>query len=56
MIKHGVKIITPSPEQIAEFKKVSAKAMLRMEGKSFSKKVRDEVTLKINTYRKKNQQ
>jgi len=56
MIKHGVKIITPSAEQIAEFEKVSAKAMLRMEGKSFSKKVRDEVTAKINTYRKKNQQ
>ena len=56
MIKHGVKIITPSPEQVAEFKKVSAKAMQRIEGKSFSKKVRDEVTANINTYRKKNQQ
>jgi TRAP-type C4-dicarboxylate transport system substrate-binding protein len=56
MIKHGVKIVTPSPEQVAEFKKVSAQAMQRIEGKSFSKKVRDEITAKINTYRKKNQQ
>ena len=56
MIKHGVKIITPSPDQVAGFKKVSAQAMQRVEGKSFTKKVRDEVTAKINTYRKKNQQ
>lgn len=55
MMKHGVKIITPSPEQVAEFKRVSAKAMQRVEGKSFSKKIRDEVTAKINTYRKQNQ-
>ncbi len=56
MIKHGVKIITPSAEQVAEYEKVSAQAMQRIEGKTFSKKVRDEVTEKINTYRKKNQQ
>jgi TRAP-type C4-dicarboxylate transport system substrate-binding protein len=56
MIKHGVKIITPSPDQVDGFKKVSAQAMERVEGKSFSKKIRDEVTAKINTYRKKNQQ
>jgi TRAP-type C4-dicarboxylate transport system substrate-binding protein len=56
MVKHGVKIITPSPEQVAEFKKVSAKAMQRIEGESFSKKVRDEVTAKLEAYRKKNQQ
>jgi TRAP-type C4-dicarboxylate transport system substrate-binding protein len=56
MIKHGVKIITPTAEQVAEFKKVSAKAMQRLEGKSFSKKVRDQVIEKISTYRKKKQQ
>ncbi|MGD2187480.1 MAG: TRAP transporter substrate-binding protein DctP [Desulfobacterales bacterium] len=56
MVKHGVKIITPSPEQVAEFKKVSAKAMQRMQGKSFSKKVRDEVTARLKSYRKQNQQ
>ena len=56
MIKHGAKIITPTPPQIAEFKEVSDQAMLRLEGKSFSKKVRDEVVAKILTYRKKNAQ
>ncbi len=56
MIKHGVKIITPTPPQIAEFKEVSDQAMLRLEGKSFSKKIRDEVVAKILTYRKKNAQ
>jgi hypothetical protein len=33
---------------------VSEKAMQKLEGKSFSKKVRDEVTAKIEAYRKKN--
>ena len=56
MVKHGAKIITPSAEQVAGFKKVSVQAMQRIEGKSFSKKVRDEVTAKKNAYRKKNQQ
>jgi TRAP-type C4-dicarboxylate transport system substrate-binding protein len=52
MVKHGVKIITPTAAQVAEFKKVSAKAMERIEGKSFSKKIKDEVINKIETYRK----
>ena len=56
MVKHGVKIITPTPPQVAEFKAVSDQAMLRLEGKSFSKNVRDEVVAKIKTYRKKNAQ
>jgi TRAP-type C4-dicarboxylate transport system substrate-binding protein len=56
MVKHGVKIITPSPAQVAEFKTVSQKAMQRLEDKSFSKKVKDEVSAKLEAYRKKNQQ
>jgi hypothetical protein len=56
LVKHGVKIITPTPPQVAEFKEVSEQAMLRIEGKSFSKKIRDEVVAKIKTYRKKNSQ
>jgi TRAP-type C4-dicarboxylate transport system substrate-binding protein len=56
MVKHGVKIITPTAEQVAEFKNVSDQAMQRLEGKSFSKKIRDEVTAKIEAYRKKNPQ
>ena len=56
MVKHGVKIITPSPAQVTEYKTVSEKAMRRLEDKSFSKKVKDEVTAKLEAYRKKNQQ
>ena len=56
MVKHGVKIITPTAAQVAEFINVSDQAMQRLEGKSFSKKIRDEVTAKIDAYRKKNPQ
>ena len=56
MVKYGVKIITPSASQVAEFIKVSNQAMQRLEGESFSKKIRDEVTAKIEAYRKKNSQ
>ena len=56
MVKYGVRIITPSASQVAEFIKVSNQAMQRLEGKSFSKKIRDEVTAKIEAYRKKNPQ
>jgi TRAP-type C4-dicarboxylate transport system substrate-binding protein len=56
MVKYGVKIITPTAAQVAEFIKVSDQAMQRLEGKSFSKKIRDEVTAKIEAYRKKNPQ
>ena len=55
MVKHGVKIITPSPAQVTEFKTVSEKAMQRLVDKSFSKKIKDEVTTKLEAYRKKNQ-
>ena len=55
MVKHGVKIIDPTPEQVADFINVSEKAMHKLEGKSFSKAIRDEVTAKLEAYRKKNQ-
>jgi TRAP-type transport system periplasmic protein len=54
MVKTGVKIIHPTPEQLADFIRVSEKAMQKLEGQSFSKKIRDEVTAKIEAYRKKN--
>jgi TRAP-type C4-dicarboxylate transport system substrate-binding protein len=53
MTKQGVKIITPSKEQIEEFKKLSNKAMGHITGESFSKKVFDEVTSSLENYRKK---
>jgi TRAP-type C4-dicarboxylate transport system substrate-binding protein len=52
MTKQGVKIITPSKEQIDEFKKLSNKAMGHITGQSFSKKVFDEVTSSLENYRK----
>jgi len=52
MTKQGVKIITPSKEQIEEFKKLSNKAMGHITGESFSKKVFDEVTSSLENYRK----
>ena len=55
MVDQGIKIIVPSPDQAAEFIDVSTKAIQRLEGKTFSKKIRDEVNANIETYRKKNQ-
>jgi TRAP-type C4-dicarboxylate transport system substrate-binding protein len=52
MVKHGVKIIRPSADQVEGFKKVAQKAMERQTGKSFSKKVRDEVIAYLQEYRK----
>ena len=56
MVKHGVKIISPSLEQVTEFKAVSEKAVQRMVDKNFSKKIKDEIRSKLEAYRKKNQQ
>ena len=55
MSKHGVKLIQPSKEQIKEFKAVSARAMSRQVGKSFSKKIKDEVIGYVEEYRGKNE-
>jgi hypothetical protein len=43
MIKHGTKIVTPSKDQIDEFKRLSEKAISQPRSQSFSKKVLDEV-------------
>lgn len=44
MIKNGVKIITPPKDQIDEYKRLSNKAMDRISGQTFSKKVLGEIT------------
>jgi len=44
MAKHGTKIVTPSKEQIDEFKRLSNQAMSRLGSQSFSKKVFNEVS------------
>ncbi len=52
MIKNGVKIITPSKDQIDEYKRLSNKAMGHISGQTFSKKVLDEVTSLLESYRR----
>jgi TRAP-type C4-dicarboxylate transport system substrate-binding protein len=44
MTKHGTKIVTPSKDQIDEFKRLSNQAMGRLGSQSFSKKVFNEVS------------
>jgi TRAP-type C4-dicarboxylate transport system substrate-binding protein len=55
MSKHGVKLIRPSEGQIQEFKDISQKAMNGQIGKSFSKKIKDEVIGYVEEYREKNE-
>jgi len=51
MVKNGVKIITPSKDQIDEYKRLSNKAMGHIRGQTFSKQVLDEVTSLLENYR-----
>ena len=55
MSKHGVKLVQPSEAHIEEFKTVSTNAMKRQIGKSFSKKIKDEVIGYVEEYREKNE-
>ncbi len=52
MLKNGVKMITPSKDQIEEYKRLSNRAMGHISGPSFSKKVLDEVTSSLDSYRR----
>ena len=52
MEKQGVKILKPSNETVEEFKRLSDKAMQRLGHKSFSNKVRDEVSAYLDEYRR----
>jgi TRAP-type C4-dicarboxylate transport system substrate-binding protein len=52
MVKNGVKIITPSKDQIDEYKRLSHKALGHIRGQTFSNKVLDEVTSLLESYRK----
>jgi TRAP-type C4-dicarboxylate transport system substrate-binding protein len=53
MVKNGVKIITPSKDQIDEYKRLSNKAMGHISGQTFSKKVLGEVTSFLESYRRR---
>jgi TRAP-type C4-dicarboxylate transport system substrate-binding protein len=52
MVKHGVKLIYPSADQIEDFKRVAKNAMHNQTGKSFSAKVKDEILTYLEEYRK----
>jgi TRAP-type C4-dicarboxylate transport system substrate-binding protein len=52
MVKNRIKIITPSKDQVNEFKTLSNKAMGHLENQSFSKKVLEEVNTFLEIYRK----
>jgi TRAP-type C4-dicarboxylate transport system substrate-binding protein len=51
MVKNGVKIVTSSKDQIDEYKRLSNKAMGRISGRTFSKRVFEEVTSLLESYR-----
>lgn len=52
MMKQGIKIITPTRQQIDEYRELSGKAMSRPSGQSFSKKVMEDVMSLLENYRK----
>jgi TRAP-type C4-dicarboxylate transport system substrate-binding protein len=52
MIKNGVKIITPSRDQIEEYKRLSNRAIEHIGGQTFSRKTLDEVTSLLENYRR----
>lgn len=52
MAKQGIKMITPSREQIEEFKKLSNRAMAHPGSQSFTKKTLEEATSLLESYRK----
>jgi TRAP-type C4-dicarboxylate transport system substrate-binding protein len=52
MMKQRVKIITPSKDEIDEFKRLSNKAMSHLGKQSFSKNIMEEVTSILEGYRR----
>jgi len=52
MAKQGIKIITPSREEVEEFKKLSSRAMTHPGSQSFTRKTLEEVTSLLAGYRK----
>ena len=52
MVKNGVKIVTPTKDQIDEYKRLSNKAMGQIRGHTFSQKVLEDVTSLLENYRR----
>ena len=55
MQKQGLELIQTSPDQVAEFKILSDKAMQKLAGKSFTEKVKNEITSSLEGFRKNKQ-
>lgn len=55
MVRHGVKLIKPSKDQVTQFKKIAHKAMTRQMGDSFSPEVKNKITDLLKAYRKSQQ-
>lgn len=51
MEKHGVQRVTPPQDQVAEFKRLSDSAIAQLAGHTFSKKVLEDLTAHLVTYR-----
>jgi TRAP-type C4-dicarboxylate transport system substrate-binding protein len=52
MERNGVKIVTPTKDQVAEFKRLSDTAMARLANQTFSKKILDDITAQLEAFRK----
>jgi len=52
MVKNGVKIVTPTKDQIDEYKRLSSNAMGQIRGQTFSKKVLEDVTSLLENHRR----
>jgi hypothetical protein len=52
MMKQGVKVISPSRNQIDEFRRLSNNALPQIIGPTFSKKVFEEVVSLLESYRR----
>jgi TRAP-type C4-dicarboxylate transport system substrate-binding protein len=51
MRKQGIQLVTPAPDQVAEYKRISDKAMSKEDGHKFSAPVREQVNAIIKAYR-----
>lgn len=52
MAKQGIELLTPTAEQVAEFRQVSDRAMDRIQGKTFSPATRQRIVALLEAYRR----
>ena len=54
MEKHGVQLVTPPQDQVAEFKRLSDNAIIQVVDHAFSQKVLEDLTTHLENYRQGN--